>query len=52
MIWLARRLDGGMKETFAEFAPHIFQCESEFVEEESEEPDPTRASSSGSETQG
>jgi hypothetical protein len=52
MIWLARRLDGGMKEKFAEFDPHIFQCESEIVEEESEEPDPTRASSSGSETQG
>ncbi len=52
MIWLARRIDGGMKESFAEFDPHIFQCESEIIDEESTEPDPTQPSSSGSEMPG
>ncbi len=51
MIFLARKLDAGLKEDFAAFNPHIFKADSEPVgEEEAEDADPTPEKSDGSET--
>ena len=46
-IFIARKW-AGIKESFSEFDPRIFLCDSEPVGEE--EPDPTKPSTDGSET--